>query len=65
MATGHEIRPFSLVELTEAVDAAPAGAQGGVVDLIDRDTAIIEVMQPDLDGLDRIVVAAPSQLRLL
>ena len=65
MTTTDEIPPYALVELTEAVDDAPAGAQGGVVDILSTDLAIVEVMQPWLDGLDRIVFAAPSQLRLL
>jgi hypothetical protein len=65
MTTTDEIPPYALVELTEGVDDAPAGARGGVVDVLSRDLAIVEVMEPSLEGLDRIVFAAPSQLRLL
>lgn len=65
MATTHQsIARFDWIELREPVDAAPAGAQGAVIDFIqDGTVAEIEIMKPDLDGLDRIVYATPSQLR--
>lgn len=64
MPTTHEIALFDTVELTEAIETAPAGSRGGVVDLLDDDTAIVEVMTMPLEPvLDRIVVAPLSKLR--
>jgi hypothetical protein len=64
MPAVHEITPFDLVELTEAVETAPAGSRGGVVELLDRDRAMVEVTTMPLDpALDRIVVVPLSRLR--
>lgn len=64
MATAHEIALNDWVELLEPLDGAPAGARGGVVDLLQDDVVMVEIMKPDLpDGLDRIVVAPLSKLR--
>jgi hypothetical protein len=64
MATAHDVALNDWVELLEPVDAAPAGARGGVVDLLRDDVVMVEIMEPDLgDGLDRIVVAPLSKLR--
>jgi hypothetical protein len=63
-ATAHDIALNDWVELLEPLDAAPAGARGGVVDLLADDVVMIEIMEPHLgDGIDRIVVASPSKLR--
>jgi len=64
MPTTHEIALFDTVELTEAVETAPAGSRGGVVELLDDDTAMVEVMTMPLEpALDRIVVAPLAKLR--
>ncbi len=64
MATAHDIALNDWVELLEPLDAAPAGARGGVVDLLANDVVMVEIMEPDLrDGLDRIVVAPLAKLR--
>jgi hypothetical protein len=64
MPTTHEIALFDTVELTEAVETAPAGSRGGVVELLDDDTAMVEVMtMPPEPALDRIVVAPLAKLR--
>jgi hypothetical protein len=60
----HEITLYDMVELTEAVETAPAGSRGGVVDLLGDDMAMIEVMTMPLEpALDRIVVAPLAKLR--
>lgn len=64
MATTHSIALHDWVELLEPVDAAPAGARGGVLEFHDNgDVAMLEIMEPDLEGLDRIVVAPLSKLK--
>lgn len=64
MATTHSIGVYDWVELREPIDAAPAGAQGAVLEFHDNgELAMLEIMEPDLDGLDRIVVAPLSKLR--
>jgi hypothetical protein len=54
-----------LVELTEAVDDAPAGARGGVLELRGDDAAMIEVTKPELGPAERIVFAPLDKLRLV
>ena len=64
MSTTHEIALFDTVELTEAIETAPAGSRGGVVELLDEETAMVEVMTMPLEPvLDRIVVAPLAKLR--
>ena len=63
MSTMRKIAEFDLVELTEAVDDAPAGARGGVLEFTNETTAMVEVLTPELDILDRIVFAPVSVLR--
>jgi hypothetical protein len=64
MATVHQIAQYDTVELIEPIDAAPAGARGGVLEFLEGGSiAEIEIMQPDLDALDRIVYAPLSKLR--
>jgi hypothetical protein len=64
MPATHEIALFDTVELTEAIETAPAGSRGGVVELLDDDTAMVEVMTMPLEPvLDRIVVAPLAKLR--
>jgi hypothetical protein len=60
----HEITLFDTVELTEAVETAPAGSRGGVVELLDGGKAMVEVMtMPPEPLLDRIVVVPLAKLR--
>ncbi len=64
MPAVHEITLFDLVELTEAVETAPSGSKGGVVELLDDDRAMVEITTMPLDPvLDRIVVVPLSKLR--
>lgn len=63
MAATREIGAFDLVELTEPVDAAPAGARGGVLEIDSDGTAMVEITEPELEGLERIVFCRTSTLR--
>lgn len=63
MAVTREIAAFDLVELAEPVDAAPAGARGGVLEIAPDGTATVEVTDPELEGLERIVFCPVSALR--
>jgi hypothetical protein len=65
MAVAHKIAAFDIVELTESIDDAPAGARGGVLELRDGDTAMIEVTKPELGPAARIVFAPFSKLRVV
>lgn len=62
----REIAIGDLVELTEAVDAAPAGARGGITDLLGEGKAIVELTSlPREPVLERIVIVPVAKLRLL
>jgi hypothetical protein len=66
MATVREIAIGDLVELTEAVDEAPAGARGGITDVLGSGEAIVELTALPLEPiLDRIVVVPVDKLRFL
>ena len=65
MAVAHRISEFDIVELTEPVDDAPAGARGGVLELHPDDTAMLEITEPPLDGAARIVFVPVAKLRLI
>jgi hypothetical protein len=65
MAVAHKIAAFDIVELTERVDDAPAGARGGVLELREGDTAMIEVTKPELGPASRIVFAPLSKIRVV
>ncbi len=61
MAVVCEIAAFDRVELIEPVDDAPAGARGGVLELGDGDTAMVEITTPALDPVARIVFRTPHE----
>jgi hypothetical protein len=62
----RELNVGDTVELTNAVDAAPPGAKGGVTDILDEDRVIVEVTTLPLEPvLDRIVVVSPAALRVI
>jgi hypothetical protein len=65
MAVAHKIAAFDIVRLTERVDDAPAGARGGVLELRDGNTAMIEVTEPELGPAARIVFAPLDKLRVI
>jgi hypothetical protein len=66
MAKMHELKIGDVVELTVPVETAPAGARGGVTDLLDDGIVIVEVTTLPLEPiLDRIVFVDPGTLRIL
>jgi hypothetical protein len=66
MAVTHRIVRYDIVELTEPVDEAPAGARGGVLDVFGDGKAMVEItsLPGELD-IDRIVVAPLGKLRVV
>lgn len=65
MAVAHRVAEFDIVALTEAVDDAPAGARGGVLELYPDETAMVEITEPPLDGAARIVFVPVAKLRVV
>lgn len=66
MALTKHIAAYDVVELAEAVEDAPAGARGGVVDLLPDNKAMIEITSlPGEMDIDRIVVAPLEKLRVV
>jgi hypothetical protein len=65
MAITQRIAEFDVVELTEPVDEAPAGARGGVLELRLGDTAMIEIIEPPLDAAARILFVPLTKLRVV
>lgn len=63
MRTRSDIAAYDLVEFAEAVDDAPAGARGGVLELAGDATAMVEVLTPLLDAAARIIFAPVATLR--
>ena len=57
------ITVFDRVELIERVDDAPAGARGGVLEVRDGDTAMVEITTPELDSAARIIFLPVANLR--
>jgi hypothetical protein len=64
-AIAQEINEFDTVELTERVDDAPAGARGGVLELHRPGVAMLEILEPELSGAERIVFAPLDKLRVV
>jgi hypothetical protein len=65
VAITHEINEFDIVELTERAYDAPAGARGGVLELYTPDTAMVEVLEPELNAAARIVFVPLDKLRVV
>lgn len=64
-AAERAIRVLDIVELTEEIDNAPAGARGGVLELRPGGTAMVEITDPTLDAAARIVFAPLRKLRVV
>jgi hypothetical protein len=61
-----ELAIGDIVELTELAEPAPAGARGGVADLLDDGKVIVEVTTLPLEPiLDRIAFVRPETLRII
>lgn len=66
MAATREIAVGGLIELREPVEGAPAGARGGITDVLDADHVMVELTSlPSKPILDRIVVVPLGKLRLV
>lgn len=65
MAMAPEIAAFDPIELTERVKDAPTGARGGVLELYTKDTAMVEILEPDLGPAKRIVFVPIYKLRVV
>ena len=63
MAVTREITDFDIVELTQAVDDAPAGAKGGVLEIYREGVAMVEILEPELGAAARIVFVPVDTLR--
>lgn len=59
----REITAFHLVELTEPLGDIPAGARGGVLELLEGDRAAVEITSLPLDAVDRVVLSRWPSLR--
>lgn len=59
----RDIATSDLVELTTTVEGVPAGARGGVLELRDDNTAMIEITSLPLDSVERIIFVPLGQLR--
>lgn len=64
-AAERGIREHDIVELTEPVEEAPAGARGGVLELRPGGTAMVEITEPVLGAAARIVFAPLRKLRIV
>jgi hypothetical protein len=63
MPAVHEITTLDLVELTVPAEGIPAGARGGVLELRDGDTAMVEITSLPLDSVERIIFVPLAKLR--
>ncbi|MGO9322364.1 MAG: hypothetical protein ACLQBY_16395 [Solirubrobacteraceae bacterium] len=63
MPTVRELTTLDLVELTAPIEGIPAGARGGVLELRDADTAMVEITSLPLDSVERIVFVPVAMLR--
>ena len=59
----RDIVTSDLVELTTPVEGIPAGARGGVLELRDDNTAMIEITSLPLDSVERVIFVPLGQLR--
>jgi hypothetical protein len=65
VAIAGKINEFDIVELTERVDDAPAGARGGVLEFHAPEIAMLEILEPELGPAARIVFAPLDKLRVI
>jgi len=64
VAVSHRIARYDIVELLEPVDEHAAGERGGVLELYEDGTAMVELTSLRADiGVDRIIVAPLRKLR--
>lgn len=66
MATMRAIAEIDMVELREDFETAPAGATGGVLDLLGDEMAMVEFTSLPADlGVDRILVVPLDKLSVV
>lgn len=66
MATVHETAELDIVELREEFETAPAGARGGVLDILGEGRATVDFTSlPAEPGVDRILVIPLDKLRVI
>jgi hypothetical protein len=66
MATVRDIAELDIVELREDFETAPAGATGGVLDILGEGMAMVEFTSlPAESGVDRILVVPLAKLRVV
>jgi hypothetical protein len=59
----HKFAVLDLIELIEPFDGVPAGATGGLLELNDDDTAMVEITSiPELD-IERVIFPPLAKLR--
>ena len=64
MPTTDKLAVLDIIELTEPVDGIPAGATGGLLELNEDDTAMVEITSlPELDAVERIIFPPLAKLR--
>jgi len=64
VAVTEKITVLDLIELVEPFEGIPAGATGGVLELNEDDTAMVEITSlPEMDVLDCIVFPPLAKLR--
>ncbi len=63
MPASHKFAVLDLIELIEPFDGVPAGATGGLLELNDDDTAMVEITSiPELD-IERVIFPPLAKLR--
>ena len=64
MSATDKLEVLDLIELTELHDGIPAGATGGLLELMDENTAMVEITSlPKLDAVERIIFPPLTKLR--
>lgn len=64
MPATDKLEVLDLIELTEPQDGIPAGATGGLLELMDENTAMVEITSlPELDAVERIIFPPLVKLR--
>jgi hypothetical protein len=59
----RDITALDSVELTASIEGIPAGARGGVLELRDDNTAMVEITSLPLDSVERIIFVPLAKLR--
>ncbi len=64
MSATDKLEVLDVIELTEPVDGIPASATGGLLELVDENTAMVEITSlPELDAVERIIFPPLTKLR--